>query len=232
MARFEELDEQAQQQWLARIARERENLSASVEEAMQQPFVDDDRWEEEVEDAEPMAGKSAMLVPPRLSLQSRPMPTVHPPVHPVHPLHTTRPVPVELSPSAQPGPRLGGRTTKVRLKAVAKSEASQKSVERNLALDEAPTYPRLTVLKSGNDDGRVNTGTFVKFSGSGVFESGQGEVAIINTSISPASVVLVTLIGDPGPVVVQYVTLRPAIGFTIHLSASAKNRTPFNYVIL
>jgi hypothetical protein len=226
MARFEELDEQAQQQWLARIARERENLSASVKEAMQQPIVDDDQFDEEVEDVEPLVVKGPMLVPPRLTLQSKPMPTVHPPVN------STKPIPVEYSPSSQPVHRLGGRTTKVRLKAVAKSESLQNPVESNLALDEVPTYPRLTVMKPENEDGRADTGTFVKFSGSGVFESGQGEVAIMNTGISPTSVVVVTLIGDPGPVVVQYVTLRPAIGFTVYLSASATNRTPFNYVIL
>lgn len=229
MARFEELDEQAQQQWLARIARERENLSASVKEAMQQPLVDDDQFEEEEEDAEPVVVKGPMLVPPRLSLQSRPLPTVHPPVHSVH---ATKPVPVELSPSSQPVQRLGGRTTKVHLKAVAKSESLQKPVERNLALHEVPTYPRLSVLKPENGDGRADTGTLEKFSGSGIFESGQCEIAIMNRCISPASVVVVTLIGDPGPVVVQYVTLRPATGFTVHLSASAKNRTPFNYIIL
>ena len=229
MARFDELDEQAQQQWLARIARERENLSASVEEAMQQPFIDDEQWEEEEKDAEPPAGpagKSAMLVPPRISLQSRPMPAVQPTVLPLKPSSE------ELSQSSQQGQRLAGRTTKVRLQAVAKSDSFQNSVERNLVLDEVPTYPRLTVLKPENEDGRADTGTFVKFSGSGVFESGQGEVAIVNTSIISSSVVVVTLIGDPGPVVVQYVTLRPAIGFTVHLSASAKNRTPFNYIIL
>jgi hypothetical protein len=229
MARFDELDEQTQQQWLARIARERENLSASVEEAMQQPLVDDDQFEEEEEDAEPLVVKGPMLVPPRLSLQSRPLPIVHPPVHPVR---STKPVPVELSPSSQPGQRLGGRTTKVRLKAVAKSESLQKPVERNLALHEVPTYPRLSVLKPENGDGRADTGTFVKFSGSGVFESGQGEVAIVSTCITSSSVVLVTLIGDPGPVVVQYITLRPATGFTVHLSAPTRNTTPFNYVIL
>ncbi len=226
MARFDELDEQAQQQWLARIARERENLSASVEEAMQQPFVDDEQWEEEVEADEPPAGKSAMLVPPRLSLQSRPMPVVPPPVL------SFKPSSEELLPSPQQSQRLAGRTTKVRLQAVAKSESFQQPIERNLALDEVPTYPRLTVLKPENGDGCAVTGTFVKFSGSGVFESGQGEVAIVNASITSSSVVVVTLIGDPGPVVVQYVTLRPATGFTVHLSASATNRTPFNYIIL
>jgi hypothetical protein len=226
MARFDELDEQAQQQWLARIARERENLSASVEETMQQPLIDEEQWEEEEKDAEPPVGNSAMLVPPRLSLQSRPMPIVQPPVLPLKPSSE------ELPPSSQHGQRLAGRTTKVHLQAVAKSDSFQNSVERNLALDEVPTYPRLTIIKPENEDGRADTGTFVKFSGSGVFESGQGEVAMINTCIIPSSVVVVTLVGDPGPVVVQYVTLRPAIGFTVHLSASAKNRTPFNYIIL
>lgn len=220
MAAFEELDEQAQQQWLARIAREREYLSASVEEALQQPIVDDAQWEEEAENVEsPIAGR-ATIVPPLLSLQSKPMPTVQP----------RTPLPEELSPSLQQRQQLAGRTTKVRLQAVPKSEPLQNAVEKNIPLHEVPTFPQLSIVKNENED--VDISTLEKITGSGVFESGQGEAAVMNTCITPTSVVVVTLIGDPGPVVVQFVTLSAAIGFTVHLSAAAKNRTPFNYVIL
>ncbi len=226
MAGFEELDEQGKQQWLTRIAREREHLSASVEEALQQPVVDDEEWAEE-EDIEPPVARHAALVPPLLSLQSKPMSAVHP-------LHSRTPLPEELSPSSKQRQQLAGRTTKVRLQAVPKSEPLHNSVEMNIPLHEVPTSPQLSIVKNENDDvlEAVDTGTLEKITGSSVFESGQGEVAIVNTCITPSSVVVVTLIGDPGPVVVQFVTLRPAIGFTVHLSSSATNRTPFNYVIL
>ncbi len=69
-------------------------------------------------------------------------------------------------------------------------------------------------------------------SGSGIFEPGRSEMAIENTGIGSSSVVMVMLAGDPGPVVVQYITLRPKDGFTVHLSAPALAKTPFNYVIL
>ncbi len=224
MAGFEEFDEQAQQQWLARIAREREYLSASVEEALQQPVVDDEQWEEEAENVESPVANRATLVPPILSLQSKPMSAVPP----------RTPLPEGLSSSLQQRQQLAGRTTKVRLQAVPKSEPLQHMVERNIPLHEVPTFPQLSIVKNENEDVHeaVEVGSLEKVTGSGVFESGQGEVAIMNTCIKLASVVVVTLIGDPGPVVVQFVTLCPTIGFTVHLSALAKNRTPFNYVIL
>ncbi|MFL5659242.1 MAG: hypothetical protein ACJ8CB_34290, partial [Ktedonobacteraceae bacterium] len=71
-----------------------------------------------------------------------------------------------------------------------------------------------------------------QISGSGTFESAQSEVAVANVHVTPSSVVVVMLAGDPGPVVVQYVSLQPKTGFTVHLSAPTKNRTPFNYRIL
>ncbi|MEO8973740.1 MAG: hypothetical protein ABI406_19290 [Ktedonobacteraceae bacterium] len=224
MARFEELDEQSQKQWLARIAREREYLSASVEEALQQPVIDDEQWEEEAEDVEPPVVSRAIIVPPLLSLRSKPMPAVQP----------RTPLPEELSPSLHQRQQLARRTTKVRLQAVSKSEPLQNPVERNIPFHEVPTFPQLSIVKNENEDvyEPVVSGTLEKFSGSGVFESGQGEVAIVNPCIIPSSVVVVTLIGDPGPVVVQFVSLNPEVGFTVHLSASAKNRTPFNYAIL
>ena len=65
-----------------------------------------------------------------------------------------------------------------------------------------------------------------------MFESGQCEVAVADVNVAVSSVVVVMLAGDPGPVVVQYVSLQPRTGFTVHLSAPAKNKTPFNYRII
>ena len=227
MARFEELDEQQQQQWLARIAQERQKLSASVEEALHMPGIDDEQWDdEEEEDVEPPVARSGTLVPPRLSLQSKQLPTIHP----------KTPLPVELSPASRQRQRLAGFTTKVRLQTVPKSEPFQHPIEP-LPLYEVPTRPGLRVVQTddlapdiGDRNIDFNSPTFTP-TGTGMFESGQGEAAVMNTCITTASVVVVTLTGDPGPVVVQYVTLRPSIGFTVHLSAPTKNRTPFNYAI-
>jgi hypothetical protein len=78
----------------------------------------------------------------------------------------------------------------------------------------------------------VGTGSRGMLSGSGMLESGQCDVLVPNTHIRESSVVVVTLTSNPGPVVVQYVSLQPKVGFTIHLTAPAAMRTSFNYVIL
>jgi hypothetical protein len=69
-------------------------------------------------------------------------------------------------------------------------------------------------------------------SGSGVLANGQSEVTVENPYITATSVVLVTLTSNPGPVVVQYVSLQPGISFTIHLTAPTMMRTTFNYIVL
>lgn len=68
--------------------------------------------------------------------------------------------------------------------------------------------------------------------GGGVFESGQADVTIEEPLITDKSVVMVTLTSNPGPVVVQYISLNPLVGFTVHLTAPASKRTTFNYVVL
>lgn len=67
--------------------------------------------------------------------------------------------------------------------------------------------------------------------GSGVFEYGQRDVIIANSQVTASSVVLTMLTANPGPVVVQYVTLQPGVGFTLHLSAPTTMKTSFNYII-
>lgn len=68
-------------------------------------------------------------------------------------------------------------------------------------------------------------------SGTGVFEYGQMDVIVTNPAITAASVVMVMLTNNPGPVVVQYVSLQPRVGFTVHLTAPPTARTSFNYII-
>jgi len=113
--------------------------------------------------------------------------------------------------SRQPIPK---RPTKVRLEAASaegaiasKGTVAQMEGQRDIAME--------TIL-----------------SGSGMLESGRSEVVVANPGVKLSSVVLVMLAGDPGPVVVQYITLRPQNGFTVHLSAPALAKTPFNFVIL
>jgi hypothetical protein len=68
--------------------------------------------------------------------------------------------------------------------------------------------------------------------GTSMFECGQRDVMISDPSVAASSVVLVVLTANPGPVVVQYVSLQPRIGFTVHLTAPAAMGVPFNYVVL
>ena len=67
--------------------------------------------------------------------------------------------------------------------------------------------------------------------GSGRFESGQRDIALSEPSVTAASVVLVTLTANPGPVVVQYISLQPGRGFTVHLTAPTTVGAPFNYLV-
>ena len=99
--------------------------------------------------------------------------------------------------------RLAGRTTKVHLQAVPKTEkrGAKKMARERLA-------------------------------GLGQFLQGQAELTIENSHVSESSVVIANLLSNPGPVVVQYYTLLPGYGFKVHLSAPVTADTPFNYVIL
>lgn len=80
--------------------------------------------------------------------------------------------------------------------------------------------------------GRISGAARGALSGSGVIESGQGDVIVMNPSITAHSAVLVTLTSNPGPVVVQYITLQPQFSFTIHLTAPTTMKTTFNYIVL
>ena len=71
----------------------------------------------------------------------------------------------------------------------------------------------------------------MSFFGTGTFEKEQGELMVRNTHTVATSVVHITLTSNPGPTLVQYISLHPAVGFTLHLTAPTTTKTTFNYVL-
>jgi hypothetical protein len=313
MSRFDELGEQAQQEWQARVAQKRLALSASVEETLQDSsFAIEEEFDEEEEEQMTSSAKdthNTTLIPPRLSLQSKQLSVMYaqstsrstklpsPPttdeehepisVDNIHTLarltrqlavvdgtisaasipydaqsmpkiesvssaqpitHTAQlpvtprsqavsafPVippsrPPELPPMTPDTQHSLKRSTKVRLQVVPKPDLVERTLEGASSLCDTPTNPSLPAIKPVEK--HTETMEQVSLVGSGTFERGQSEIAVANTCITSASVVVVVLIGDPGPMVVQYISLQPGVGFTVHLSAPTKNVTPFNYKIL
>lgn len=253
MVGHDERDEQDQQRWYARFAKERRGLSDSVNEALADPRLQDDFDDELSDEPEATARASQkMLIAPRLSLQSKQLPAVHiVPDTLVRP-QSAVPLPetnhVEAQPAAPKKKRLAGRATKVRLQAVPKTEkrGAKKAlsspgivdstiVEQDRAAMPLPEHTAIEhvtekpVAVSLTKDERAAR---EKLSGSGQFLRGQSELTVQNTHVSASSVVMVNLLGNPGPVVVQYYSLLPDYGFKVHLSAPVAADTPFNYVIL
>src|SRR5260370_18815477 len=121
-------DKPVQQNWQSRFARKRVDLSKSVEEALADSTLAEEILSDELdEEDEPVQGeKNSMIIPPKLSLQSRPLPVVR-----GEPKETTSVVvadpratttPFEVSHPAPQKHRLAGRTTKARLQALSKPE--------------------------------------------------------------------------------------------------------------
>jgi hypothetical protein len=246
-----ELGEQAQQEWDSRFAKKREELSKSVEETIADDVLAEELLADELgeSDEHVQGNNESLVIPPRLSLQSKPIPVVR-----VEPKEATKAAAVdarstsgtvEVPQAAQKKQRLAGRTTKVRLQAVPKPEkktGGKISVEADKnargSAGGVQANVKNTAKRSSTHEadalieGRVRSTARGALSGSGVFKRGQQEAIVTNTCVSTTSVVVVTLVGDPGPVVVKYVSLEPQIGFTVHLSAPAEAKTPFNYVVL
>jgi hypothetical protein len=211
MSQLDDIDEQ---QWHARVARKRLDLSTSVEETLAENSFQEDEWLDELDGGDEInsskhesqfdiqAGmgskKNLALIPPRLSLQSRSLPIVHADT-PVQSNASSSHIALR-TPCSEP--RLAGRSTKVRLKAMPRTEELKKAGREQM------------------------------LSGSRTFQRGQGEIAVENTHVTPSSVITAMLTSDPGPVVVQYISLRPGVGFTVHLSAPAEKETSFNYVVM
>ncbi|GAC1567494.1 MAG: hypothetical protein NVS3B14_13710 [Ktedonobacteraceae bacterium] len=250
MVGHDEQDEQEQRRWRARFEKGRLGLSASVGETLANPgLVEtfDDEWDEESESEPPKP--RAVLIPPRLSLQSKQVPALR-----VGPDKLVRPIVVDASPEtnsveAMPGTpkkkRLAGRNTKVQLQAVPKTEkrgakkmaSSPDTIEpireqTMLAIPETPVRESMAETPAAVSVRKDDRPAREKLAGSGLVLQGQAEITIENTHVSSSSVVMVNLLGNPGPVVVQFYTLLPDYGFKVHLSAPAAFNTPFNYVIL
>jgi hypothetical protein len=234
----DDIDEQKRRQWHAKIARKRLDLSTSVEETLADNSLQEDEWLDEEGESHSSKHislvnaqtgtdnkKNTALVPPRLSLQSKSLPAVQSDtpmsLSESSSLPATPATPATLAMRSEP--KLAGRSTKVRLKAVPWIEELQ---EPHKSLCNVITGPHIAIEQQIQQDAHKH------LSGSGVFKRGQSEIAVANNHVTPSSVIATMLTCDPGPVVVQYVSLQPRVGFTIHLSAPARQETSFNYVIL
>ncbi|GAC1397309.1 MAG: hypothetical protein NVS4B12_03970 [Ktedonobacteraceae bacterium] len=354
---YENRDTQAKYYWQDRIARERLNISESVEETLADASSQEEWSNEEQKYVRvDRSTASTELVPPRLSLQSKVLPSVRPvsfvqsataeiaaqqgatlakgkrqksqntniltrfaqrftsslaafgavmqpevpawspsaheynesqerylvpapPTYVVAPIEVTQASPatvidaIPATPSvssSQPvksKQRLAGHTAKVRLQNAPTSKVTSRQPEReaieqsresrepireplvvNVRLrekvqdapisehtvvktprEEVQTPAHTTRAKKSTTDGSMR---YASFFGTGSFESEQGEVMVKNTRTTASSVVHVTLTSHPGPTLLQYVSLRPEVGFTLHLTAPAAAKTTFNYVLL
>jgi hypothetical protein len=240
-----EPDEKNQQDWQVRSAKKREELSRSLDETLADNALLEDPFSDEVDEAFPDS-KNSMIIPPKLSLQSKPMPAVRVEskgVTSVTSLTTTDSVVVPQT--SQKKRRLAGRTTRVQLQAVPKPEKKsgskiaievgknsfgiepERQINGTSNSKQNSSSERGTVAKGKT--GRVASGSLA---GSGDIKQGQRDVMVKNSHISSSSVVIVTLVEDPGPIVVKFITLYPQIGFSLHFSDSAEAEARFNYVIL
>lgn len=238
MSWFRKRKEQNQQTRLSHEARQRQELSASVEESLADPALQAEEWvdEAEEEDVAEMQGSETPVFPPRLRLQSKVLPAIqsggvtgleagHAPAA----QDTGQLSLIETVPLGRGSQRLS-RTTKVRLQVVPKPQtapspapgSTEAMSNLGLSVFSSPEYKPGAADRDEKDAPR----------GTGSFANGQSEAGIANARITAESVVIVMLAGDPGPVVVQYVSLQPHYGFTVHLSAPAAHDTPFTYAIL
>ena len=108
-------------------------------------------------------------------------------------------------------------------------EASSVKTPTEIASDkeiqvQRETHVEASITRSLNAD-------CLSFFGTGTFERGQGELMVRNTHTVATSVVHVTLTSNPGPTLVQYISLHPEVGFTLHLTAPVTTKTTFNYVL-
>jgi len=248
MSWFRKRGEPSHKKWSNRIERKRLELSASVEESLANAAIQEEEWLDEFEEDDDSArAKEASLIPPRLSLQSKQMPAFRASAQGIVE-GTAVPAVVKQEPAAlierllssaeaaQPqkaSQRLSLRTTKVHLQVVPKPQTSSSAYHEPAVLSDPTTSLDLSAVRAlASGQEAVPGADKDTKSGDGVFESGQSEVRVTNARITENSVVVVMLAGDPGPVVVQYVSLQPHYGFTVHLSAPAANMTPFNYALL
>jgi len=273
---LDKADEEKQREGQTRLAQRRLELSQSVEETLADTSLQEDEWLDDEDELDSQGSdavtagqapvKDTTLIPPRLSLQSKPMPVVRPDsseqsaellLHPVdainrvptQPSAIDSPANVSLSQATLPPtdaihhvptpqsvstPRLAGRTTKVLLKAITRSEEGVQTGEagKSSSADTPDIHAVTAGQGEGNSETEIRQVIGAALFGSGIFKRGQGDVVIDNPVVTRTSVIVVMLTSDPGHVVVQYVSLQPQAGFTVHLSAPAEREAGFHYVIL
>lgn len=277
---------QNQQKWLSHMARERLDLSASVEATLESDALQEQPWLDEAEEKGSSPSHSAQNTNVLMRLAQRltsPFVALGPSKHSSdvgeasqQPSETLRVLPrplgyereadpiegnveapkasaictfpvlsdrVESSSQVQSRQRLAGHTTKIRLQTapnlavprsvqpgVGKSlreeaqeiEMVDEHVMENMHKHASSTSSHLPIVMA------MARGILF---GSGVLKSGQSEVTIANAQVASSSVVQVMLTTYPGPVVVQYVSLQPHKGFTVHLTAPTTVDATFNYMI-
>ena len=141
MAWHSKPDEAVQNEWQVRSAKKRDELSRSIEETLADGVLGEEPFADEME--EPFqSSKNSMIIPPKLSLQSKQMPAVHiksedvTSVSSVSARITTDSVAVP--PTTQKKRRLAGRSTKIQLQAVPKTE---KKAGAEIAIEEEKNSP-------------------------------------------------------------------------------------------
>lgn len=171
---------------------------------------------------------------------------------------STRPF---VAPQSTEPQRLAGRATKIRLQTAPQSSlppisqqvvTSEKEHTENVSgsemlcepvvvsvhahdVSQVTTHPDLPALSSSSEQRRRDLTqqecTHGTLFGTHAFESGQAEVMIEQDRVQASSVVQVTLTSNPGQTLVQYISLHPQRGFTVHLTSPVSAKTSFNYVL-
>lgn len=226
-----------------KIEQGRESLAASVKELSADEGEVDNEWDENEKISASSTG-SSILIPPVLHLQSRPLPAVR--------IETTRQMGAKRQAEQEarrqeaeavlPGKRLG-RSTKVRLQAVRPGARPEPTTERVPVAEPAEERANARPLSYPPDEQALvkraessapsadEHAPTALLCGSGVIEEGRDDATVHNPRISAQSIVSVMLAGNPGPVVVHYISLQPRAGFTLHMSAPVSATTPFNYAV-
>ncbi|MGZ3611823.1 MAG: hypothetical protein ACXVBU_17370, partial [Ktedonobacteraceae bacterium] len=122
MAWHSKPDEAVQNEWQARSAKKRDELSRSIEETLADGVLGEELFADDMD--EPFqSSQNSMIIPPKLSLQSKQMPAVCVESKDVASVSSqTSPDSVSVPPTTQKKRRLAGRNTKVHLQAVPKLE--------------------------------------------------------------------------------------------------------------
>lgn len=248
MAWHSKPDEAVQNEWQVRSAKKRDELSRSIEETLVDGALGEEPFADELE--EPFqSSNNYMIIPPKLSLQSKQMPAVHIQSEDGTSVSSDSARitsdSVAVLPTTQKKRRLAGRNTKVQLQAVPRTE---KKAGTKITIEEEKNSPdsyserringksnskrQLSSERGAGAKGKIEGAVSGSLTGSGIIKQGQKDVMLPNSHVTLSSVVIVTLVEDPGPVVVKYISLHPQVGFTLHFSDAAELDARFNYIIL